>query len=471
MDEVVKAVLKSRRGLVVAAAGCGKTELIARTVAHERAGRQLVLTHTHAGVAALKRRFEKLGVQANTYHLDTIAGWSLRYGTAYPEISELENVDGANPAWKDVYPGAREVVAARVGKRVIAASYDGVLVDEYQDCSLAQHAVIAAVADILPVRVVGDPLQAIFGFRQDDPMVKWSEVEDFFERLPDLLTPYRWKNANAALGDWLTAARLELLESGGLTISRNAPVAWEPWTNDAELEACRSCEVDRGVVAIKRWPRGERRGRTSAHSVATRLGGRFQVVEAFDDDELPALAERWATAAGHEIVADLLEYARERTVRVGPRLNDLVTAISAGRSTSRFINHLEHRDRLETLAKEPTAQRVLAVLDGFASERGWTIYRPEGMYQLRSALRECEESGLTNLPGAVANVRAQARHRGRHVPWRTLGTTLLVKGLEFGHAMVLDADEFSRNELYVAITRGASSLRVMSKSRTISCGT
>jgi hypothetical protein len=47
---------------------------------------------------------------------------------------------------------------------------------------------------------------------------------------------------------------------------------------------------------------------------------------------------------------------------------------------------------------------------------------------------------------------------------KLIGTTLLVKGLEFDHAIVLDADSLSRKELYVAITRGANSLTIISSS-------
>ena len=43
-----------------------------------------------------------------------------------------------------------------------------------------------------------------------------------------------------------------------------------------------------------------------------------------------------------------------------------------------------------------------------------------------------------------------------------IGTTLLVKGLEFDHAIVLDAASLSRKELYVAFTRGARSLTIIS---------
>jgi DNA helicase-2/ATP-dependent DNA helicase PcrA len=41
--------------------------------------------------------------------------------------------------------------------------------------------------------------------------------------------------------------------------------------------------------------------------------------------------------------------------------------------------------------------------------------------------------------------------------------TVLVKGLEFDHALVLDADSMDAQNLYVAMTRGSRSLTVLSK--------
>lgn len=49
-----------------------------------------------------------------------------------------------------------------------------------------------------------------------------------------------------------------------------------------------------------------------------------------------------------------------------------------------------------------------------------------------------------------------------------IGTILLVKGLEFDHAIVLEADSLSKKELYVALTRGAKSLTIVSSSPTLS---
>jgi hypothetical protein len=462
MSEIVEAFLDCDRALVVAPAGCGKTQLIAETVAHPRSGRQLVLTHTHAGVAALKRRFDRLRVPPEKYRVDTIAGWCLLYATAYPNVSGVPGDLGANPDWRAVYPAAVRVVERPLGQHILAANYDGMLVDEYQDCSASQHVLVSTIAGFLPCRAVGDPLQAIFGFRPNDPMVPWQHVEDFFTRMPDLTEPWRWNGANRQLGEWLLNARRELLTTNQLTIAEGAPVGWDRWDEESEADTCWSwngARTDR-VVVIKKWPR-------DCVKIAARLGGRFEVVEAFDDRDLPALAESANLVTGADLVRRVHGYVRERMTGVGPDLDALVTAIAEGRSTHRFRTHLDHRDRLERVAAAPTPENLLDVLEGFRRQAGWAIYRPAGWFQLRTALQECIGVGLTQLPDAVAAVRNRARHRGRHSPWRTLGTTLLVKGLEFDDAAVLDADAFSVNELYVAITRGARSLRVLSADRVL----
>ena len=67
------------------------------------------------------------------------------------------------------------------------------------------------------------------------------------------------------------------------------------------------------------------------------------------------------------------------------------------------------------------------------------------------------------LRDAAERYQSEFRYRGRPVGrHRLIGTTLLVKGLEFDHAIVLDATSLSRKELYVALTRGARSLTIIS---------
>jgi hypothetical protein len=43
-------------------------------------------------------------------------------------------------------------------REVVRASYDRVLVDEYQDCSLLQHQLAVAVSTIVPTLIFGDEM-------------------------------------------------------------------------------------------------------------------------------------------------------------------------------------------------------------------------------------------------------------------------------------------------------------------------
>ena len=43
-------------------------------------------------------------------------------------------------------------------------SYQGLFVDEYQDCTVEQHNMIMRLADLMPTHILGDELQGIFSF-------------------------------------------------------------------------------------------------------------------------------------------------------------------------------------------------------------------------------------------------------------------------------------------------------------------
>jgi DNA helicase-2/ATP-dependent DNA helicase PcrA len=69
-------VLGTRRGTITAPAGCGKTQLIAEALRHHQGKRPaLVLTHTNAGVSALRTRLHSLTVPSDRYHVSTIDGF------------------------------------------------------------------------------------------------------------------------------------------------------------------------------------------------------------------------------------------------------------------------------------------------------------------------------------------------------------------------------------------------------------
>ncbi len=162
--EFAERLARSERASVLAPAGCGKTDLIVRAVGATPAGRALVLTHTHAGVKALRDRLARRGVRRDRVQVDTIAGWCLRMAAAYPTRAGLLTTEPTRDEWESIYDGAAVLLGIRAIRRVVQASFSNVFVDEYQDCNERQHRVILALADLLPCRVLGDPLQGIFTF-------------------------------------------------------------------------------------------------------------------------------------------------------------------------------------------------------------------------------------------------------------------------------------------------------------------
>jgi len=470
-NAVVEAMLGSPRSFAVAAAGCGKTELLTKLVADQRSGRQLVLTHTHAGVAAIKKRLVDMRVPHAKFHLDTIAGWCLRYGAAYPAISGYRPGAESDPDWAATYPGAEKVCRTALGKRIVCESYNGVLVDEYQDCSMKQHALVRALADCIPCRGVGDPLQTIFGFR-DDPVVPWATIKSDFEIVDDALTePWRWRRdgRNAALGEWLVSARKQLESTGRLVIADDAPVTWVQ--HDVTVEApeswaatCRNviAQTNETVVAILKWP-------NKCKDLAKRLGGRWPIVERFDDPDLLRLGVKLVDADGPAVVEALVEFVSERMTAMGTALKTAVDAIKAGRGITRITKNRDHASRLSALASAPTPTNALVWLEGvLAHKNDWWLYRRDCVFQLREALRHCTADTFVELPDMVAAARTRARHRGRLTHRRSIGTPLLVKGLEFDHAVLhWEPDHLSAQGLYVALTRASKSLTILSKSRTL----
>jgi DNA helicase-2/ATP-dependent DNA helicase PcrA len=184
----------SIRASVCAPAGYGKTHLIGQALLAGPDDRHLILTHTHAGVHALHRRLALLGVPRQRYRIDTIAGWALQYATAFPGTTGYTKPAQAfQEDWNAIYSSVTRLLASSPAKAIVQATYVGVYVDEYQDCSLPQHELINTLASLIPCRVLGDPLQAIFDF--NEPTVDWNgHVSTCFPALPPLTTPHRWEH-------------------------------------------------------------------------------------------------------------------------------------------------------------------------------------------------------------------------------------------------------------------------------------
>jgi DNA helicase-2/ATP-dependent DNA helicase PcrA len=223
-------LLAIERGTVTAPAGCGKTHLIADAITrHTDAKPILVLTHTNAGVVALRGRLDRAGVPSKAYRLSTIDGWAMRLISTFPTRSNHnpEIIKLVNPAvdYPNIRVAAVNLLKAGHVSDILAASYARLIVDEYQDCSIRQHGIVGYAAQTLQTCVLGDPMQAIFGFGNDN-LAKWEEhVCAYFPLAGELTTPWRWINADAEpLGRWLLEVRGRLLRGESIDL-RAAPAA------------------------------------------------------------------------------------------------------------------------------------------------------------------------------------------------------------------------------------------------------
>jgi DNA helicase-2/ATP-dependent DNA helicase PcrA len=92
----------------------------------------LILTHTHAGVDAIRERLKKHKVEPGKFRINTIAGWCLRYAAAFPQRSQIAATEPkTSTEWTGVYKAATRLLGSGAVSGVLPQSYGGVFVDEY----------------------------------------------------------------------------------------------------------------------------------------------------------------------------------------------------------------------------------------------------------------------------------------------------------------------------------------------------
>jgi DNA helicase-2/ATP-dependent DNA helicase PcrA len=423
------------------------------------------LTHTNAGVVALRDRLDKAGVSSRAYRLSTIDGWAMRLISTFPMRSAHDpNLLKLTRPRSD-YPNIR-VAASRLLKSghvadVLKASYARLIVDEYQDCSIRQHAVVGYAAQTLPTCVLGDPMQAIFGFGGDD-LADWDkQVCSCFPLAGELATPWRWINAGAEpLGRWLLAVRMQLLNGEPIDLeTAPAGVTWVKLdgTNDHQrrLKAARIRPpgVDGRVLIIgaSTSPDSQRRFASQTPGAVT--------VEAVDLKDLVAFASRFDLAAPQALQL-LVEFAQSVMRNVGAA--DFVQRVSSLQHGRARRDANEAEAIALAFVRDPSHRRAVDVLVEIGKQGGVTPHRPAVLRACIKALQLCEATEGLSFHDSAIRMREQNRLVGRPLPKRAVGSTLLLKGLEAEVSVILDADNLDRKNLYVALTRGSQQLIVCS---------
>lgn len=449
-------------------AGTGKTELLAACVATaaKRGERSLVLTHTNAGVDAIRRRLRRFGVPHSEVRVETITSWAFTLSRSYPGIAGI-NVSSV-PNWnnsREYVEGAILVAKTSAVRQVHALSFGYVFVDEYQDCTVDQHDLIVEISEAVPRTVLlGDRLQSIFGFDKNRPLIDWdTDVTPCYKPkiVPHL--PQRWRNHNEALGQWLLDIRPSLVDGGFLDFSAHSVFGLEWRQRDFQTAVQTVNNVAYGlsntgesVVLLDKLS-----DQVARH--ASRLGGSYSVME---DVAGRFMGEHLANLpAENDVLLALWLAGLAKKCFVG--LAGLDTTLLGRLEKGRTVSDLKRKGlnpvqiALDGLVANPVYDQLCVAAAEIRALPELKLYRQEAWDDTFRAIARSIEYETTPQE-TLAVVRDRLRHGERREHRRIASRTLLVKGLEFDHVIIANVQNFTDpRQLYVALSRARKSVTVI----------
>lgn len=501
-----QAFVNCKKSLIIAPAGYGKTYAIAECLKYTE-GRQLVLTHTHAGIASLKSKFKNADIPSSHYGIETISGFLQRYVLALYTGGDLPPQDDKS-FHAVVTEKALPIFQKTLTQAVLEASYSGIFIDEYQDCSIAQHKVLMEMARNIPCHVLGDPLQGIFDF--DGEIVDFERDLDGFDLFPQLSTPHRWKSNgnNKHLGQLMVRIR-KCLEAKISFSLKDDPDNGRHLidTKGQDVTAPNSCfikelqKIIQGKDSYGYFPSmlivvpeyiGENGNKAGDINDRAKLlqkinfDGSITLIEATDG------AAFYSSAKKLDELVNSIGRSRKPIKKVFSVLVLIFQKSSPQRTRNRGVNDwFSRRGSQDWTIKRKhgnyaeIASDLQSKIQGFIDAPSYTTLNAAIQFfdntikcqhqkrpELAKELIKCLEQAVLN--GCTANEAMAARKNitrrmGKKIDGKCLGTTLLTKGLEFDTVVILDAHRFScPKHFYVAVTRCCKQLVIFSDGKKFS---
>lgn len=464
----VESFLSADKSIIIAPAGYGKTYTIAEAIAaYDGDKKVLVLTHTHAGIASLREKFQQRGLSPSAYHLDTICSFALELTKTYHiNKSDIPKESEASALFKFAVEHAAALLKAQPVRQLMSLRYNHLIVDEYQDCTVDQHRMILELAQTLKTHLLGDPLQGIFGFG-DQQIVDFNDgsFQPFFENCQTLDTPWRWKNAGCdALGLDLARIRENLLAGEDVALQNYPSITLIIGAND---------DYAKPGTAVKRQLFSEiGHGAVVIHPNSTSVEPRkkvvqqyrqLQLIEPIDGKDYYNWCLQFDRHSGRQLVKDVADMMRKVCGKTG--INNWIKA-DGSLVNKRNQDEKLIRDGLESVVDPllvgKSYLKLANLIVSIAKLPDIVIYRKEFLRDIYQTLLDADRLSLTAYEAVVRN-RNIRRRKGRKVPQKSVGTTLLTKGLEFDTVVVLNAQDINDpRHLYVALTRCCRRLVVVS---------
>lgn len=475
--------ISNNKSILIAPAGFGKTHTIAECIKLFRSGTQLILTHTHAGVASIRDKLKKEGVSNQRFSVETITSFAQKYVLSFYVGADIPNQDDAKNYYPFIIEKATGLLNINPIRSVITNSYSGLFVDEYQDCTINQHKLIQILSELLPTRILGDHLQGIYGFG-NEKLINMCDLEEFKDfKKYELVTPWRWIiGQNEKLGNDLKSIRNSLENSENIDLN-NYKLSIETYLMTDENQYLNSeikddtgnknvNPINKLIWSLKKeksllilFPNDDKnKGSGQRERFIKFFGEDFKLIEAIDDKDFYTIAKTFDKTTPKKIEKDIDTFLKKCFTKKS--LDQWFTDEVTKPDELKLINQI--KSNIQKLKSEINKCLLSETLKKVAMLPRIKCFRKDLIYSVISALFD-SEMGNISVYQAMINKRNAIRRMGRKTIGKCVGTTLLTKGLEFETVVLVNADSFTcPKHLYVAMTRASNRLIVLTKSAMLS---
>jgi DNA helicase-2/ATP-dependent DNA helicase PcrA len=219
------------------------------------------------------------------------------------------------------------------------------------------------------------------------------------------------------------------------------------------------------VIAIHS---GNPRSKNKTHKLAQALGGKFSSIEEVEGKNLFSFIRKLdAEQSSKQKLCLVIDFTKKCCNAVDGILS---AATKRGEETkvTKATKYPGLADLANAYLAAPSSANLSRFIGEIQSNPTTSTYRRDMLNRFMKILRKHAENSQPSLLESAHRYQRDFRHSGRPIRHNKLiGTTLLVKGLEYDHAIVLEAESMSPRELYVALTRGAKSVTIVTLHTTI----
>jgi len=462
--------ISKEKSLLIAPAGFGKTHALAECLVRTPEDKkQLILTHTHAGIASIKEKVNRLKISASKYHIETITGFAQKYTLAFYCGNDIPLQEDSPKYYSFIIEKATELFKLKTIQKTILYSYQGLFVDEYQDCTNIQHQMITALSEIMPIHILGDPMQGIFDF--NGTLVDFDNDLNDYEKVEQLDTPWRWNNANRNdLGEELRNIRNRL--QGGLPIKFNN-------FNSIETIICDENDWYKPMTQYRNKLTDllNENSLLIIHPITSSIEPRLKILKSFnnrlillesidekDSYNISRIIDNWGNKSTVLLVRELSYFLFNKT-GLDVWFNNAGLKRKTDSNSKKIAEDLQIL--IDDLQSEMMYSKLAILIKKVMHLPDIKCYRKDLAFALCKALTIAETDNK-NVYDAMISHKNTIRRVGRKIYGKCIGTTLLTKGLEFDTVAILNAHKFDNyKHFYVAITRACKRLVIFSQSNEI----